>query len=189
MTAPRWAFRYRGALTLPPLVFSLFWIRGMSPATVWPWALGLALVLAGVAVRVWAQQHLHHRLKVPLELTATGPYQMMRNPLYVGNLLIYVGVTALSRLVWMIPVTLVWCAGVYALVVRYEESQLRANYGEAYARYQAEVPRWLPRRLPPAGLGLRNEFLPAAIRSELHCFLIVVPFLLKEPVVRVLLGR
>jgi protein-S-isoprenylcysteine O-methyltransferase Ste14 len=189
VAVPGWVFRHRGAFCLPPVVFALFWFRGATAALYLSWGLGLSLILAGTALRVWAQQHLHHRLKVPLQLTVSGPYQLVRNPLYLGNTVIYVGATLLSRLPWMVPVTLVWCAGVYALVARYEEAVLLANYGQPYADYCARVPRFFPRQLSGRPLVLRNEFLRSAVRSELHCFLIAIPFLLKEAASRYLLGQ
>lgn len=184
MTVPAWVFRHRGSLCLPPLAFSLFWFQGQlgRPLLVWP--LGLGLIVLGVAVRVWAQQHLHHRLKVPLQLTVTGPYQFMRNPLYVGNTIIYVGATVLSELLWMVPITLLWCVVVFGLVVRYEESFLLSHYGQPYADYLARVPRWPSLSFSGKPPEFHNEFLQAAIGSELHNFLIVLPFAAKEAVTR-----
>jgi len=188
MTVPGWVFRYRGVLCFPPLVFGLLWFQGEIEDPYFTCPVGIGLILAGIALRIWAQEHLHHRLKVPLQLTVSGPYQLVRNPLYLGNTLIYLGATVLSELPWMIPVTLLWCAGVYSLVVRHEEAALRTYYSEAYARYCAKVPRWFPRR-PGRLLMLRNEFLRSAVWSELHCFLIVIPFSLKEVASRYLLGN
>lgn len=182
MAIPSWAFRHRGALCLPPLVFGLFWFQGEieNPYVTWP--VGLVLILVGAGLRTWAQQHLHHRLKLPLVLTASGPYHFVRNPLYIGNTLIYLGAIVLSELAWMIPVTLLWCVAVYSLVVRYEETDLLARYGQPYAAYYAKVPRWFPRRLSRQQLTFRNEFFGLAVRSEFHCLLIAIPFGLKEAV-------
>lgn len=180
---PQWIFAYRGALSNVPVIFALLWTGGESSAQTLLWTLGAALVLAGLWVRVWAQQHLRHRLKTPMELTSTGPYALMRNPLYVGNTLVHVGVTALSLLVWMLPVTLVWSAVVYSLVVRCEEDLLAKHYGEPYRYYCAQTSRWLPRRFPGSGLGLATRYLGAAIVAELHILLIPLPFLLKPWVI------
>jgi hypothetical protein len=73
-----------------------------------------------------------------------------------------------------------WCAGVYALVVRHEERLLRARYGAAYRAYQAAVPRWRP-RLPAAwASGGGRAHLLQALRVECHNVLLVAPMVLKE---------
>lgn len=175
-----WFFRHRGVLVAPPLLVALLCFRGEVESHRLCWTLGTSLVLLGAALRVWAQEHLHHRLRLPMHLTTSGPYQFVRNPLYIGNTLIYLGATVTSELEWMIPLTLLWCLGIYSLVVRYEEAQLQEQYGEAYRRYQQEVPRWLPRLSGLYHLGFVNRFFWGSVAAEVHCLLILFPYLLKE---------
>ena len=143
------------------------------------WLVGAGTVLLGVTLRTWAQQHLRHRLQAPLRLTTTGPFQFVRNPLYLGNLLLCVGATITSQVLWLVPVTLFWCLGIFSLVVRYEEAHLRQHYGEPYRRYFAEVPRWFPRSFRLRNLGLVNESFRRAVRAELPCLLILFSYILK----------
>lgn len=119
-----------------------------------------------------------------MQLTTSGPYQFVRNPLYIGNTLVYVGAAVLSELLWLTPIVLLWCAALYSFVVRDEEADLLRLYGGAYSAYRSEVPRWLPRWRTPAPLGLINPHFRAAILSEAHCALIALPFLFKEMVER-----
>jgi protein-S-isoprenylcysteine O-methyltransferase Ste14 len=76
-------------------------------------------------------------------LVVAGPYQFTRNPIYVGFVLLYFGLaiilTSLWVLVLLIPVLIVLQRG----VVEREESYLERQFGEAYRKYQARVPRWL----------------------------------------------
>ena len=56
----RSVYRYRGYLVTLPLIFALVWVRWEIEASfVWP--LGAILLLIGVLIRVWAQEHLHYR--------------------------------------------------------------------------------------------------------------------------------
>lgn len=179
-----WVFRYRGWLLSPLLIVALVW-PGSAIAVSWSaWPVGTGTVLLGVALRIWAQQHIRHRLKVPMQFTTTGPFQFVRNPLYIGNTLLWVGAAFASKVLWLVPTTFFWCLGIYSLVTRHEEAQLQEIYGEPYRRYLAEVPRWLPRArasgLRFGNLGLVNEYFGAALRAELHCLLILLPFILKE---------
>lgn len=83
-------------------------------------------------------------------LVTTGPYRVVRNPMYLGIVITIVG-QAIVFLNWPL---LVWAAGVWMafhfLVVRGEEPGLRQNYPE-YDNYASEVTRWIPRFpfLPP----------------------------------------
>lgn len=174
-----WAFRFRGVLAAVPLIIAAVTFRWETERDVLLWSVALTLVGLGTALRTWAQQHLHHRLRITLQLTRTGPYALIRNPLYVGNTLICVGATFASELLWMVPVTLLWCLVLYSVVVRYEESVLQANYGDEYRSYVASVPRWIPRRLS-ANRAFINQHLGRSLLVEARSLLILVPFVAKE---------
>src|SRR5579884_1230384 len=175
MFSGKWVFRHRGVLAHSPLVLVLFWRPGETTNPVLLWSLGFAFLFAGMAIRIWAQSYIHHRLKVPLQLTTGGPYQLVRNPLYVGNILISVSAMFFARLPWLAPVIFIWTFAVYSVVVHYEEGWLVKLYGEPGERYLHEIPRWLP-RLPHKPLALWNEFSAKAVRAELHCLLIGLIF-------------
>ena len=67
-----------------------FWHEYEYDRLVWP--LGLLLFLRGWALRIWAQQHVCYRIKTNKALTTSGPYAVVRNPIYIGNTLIVLGV-------------------------------------------------------------------------------------------------
>lgn len=172
-------YRLRGWLVAPPLLFALFTTIGRVDRPVLAWSLGLVLFGLGVFLRLWAQQHLHYRLRAETSLTRSGPYLRTRNPIYVGNTLIGAGLVATSGLLWLVVPTAVWFLVVYAVVARHEEEVLEARYGAAYRRFLDEVPRWWPRRSVDAPLDLTNEHLGASIVAELHNLLFLIPFLVR----------
>jgi len=179
MLVPRWIYRLRTYLACPPLIFALVWNKNEIEADGFIWPIGIGIFLVGVALRIWAQQHLHHRLRVHKQLTTTGPYQFIRNPLYFSNIMICVSATIVSELLWLIPVTLFWCIGSYSIVVRYEEARLLNKYGDEYHRYLLEVPRWFPKMARLKNLELINEHLYEAVLVELPCLLILLPYIIK----------
>ena len=83
----------------------------------------------------------------PRQLVSHGLYRYVRNPMYVGVLLVILG-EALLRRSWQ---TLEYAVGVYVMfagvVLLIEEPLLRSQFGTAYSQYCSEVPRWVPRRL------------------------------------------
>jgi protein-S-isoprenylcysteine O-methyltransferase Ste14 len=174
------AYRFRGVLIIPPFIFALFCVSSETEMEDLTWPLGVSLFLLGLSLRVWAQQHVHYRLKVKKYLTTTGPYAFMRNPIYIGNLLICSGLIISSELLWFAPIAFFYCFGIYSLVVRYEEGHLLEKYGEDYRKYLSEVPRWFPKTFRFENLGIKNEYLRATIVAEIHCALAFLPYLVKE---------
>ena len=75
-------YHFRGLLVALPYVFQLlvFVDEYEVDSVVWP--VGLLVFSLGVSLRIWAQIHLHYRLKIRKILTATGPYAYVRNPIY-----------------------------------------------------------------------------------------------------------
>ncbi|MBN2556595.1 MAG: isoprenylcysteine carboxylmethyltransferase family protein [Anaerolineales bacterium] len=90
-------------------------------------------------------------------LIIKGPYRYIRHPMIAGVLLMLLGE---SVLLTSIPV-FIWFAVFFLLNVFYlpfsEERGLRKRYGEAYARYQENVPAWIPREEPWEGEDTRQE--------------------------------
>lgn len=82
----------------------------------------------------------------PKDLVVRGLYRYVRNPMYVGVMLVLVGEAALfgtSTLLWYAALV---GAGFHTFVCLYEEPALEAQFGESYRRYKHRVGRWVPRR-------------------------------------------
>jgi len=168
----------------PPFLFLVLTFVGEMEWDSLVWPLGLVFFGLGVLVRVWAQMHLHYRLRIRKSLTTTGPYAFLRNPIYVANTTMLLGLTIMSELLWFLPIMLVWCIAVYSLVVRREEAHLSHKYGQPYRDYMRDVPRWLPRigvhsRLRDTSTRARRFFWQSVL-AELHCALWLIPLVGKE---------
>ena len=105
---------------------------------------GLALALIGESMRIWSAGHL---VKSDV-LTMTGPFQWVRNPLYVGSFVIACGYCSMTGgwIVWAIAVPMFLAT--HCSAVHWEEKFLLEKFGEPFAEYCRRVPRWIPR--PPA---------------------------------------
>jgi protein-S-isoprenylcysteine O-methyltransferase Ste14 len=104
-------------------------------------ALGGSLVVFGLALRSWAAGILHKNS----ELTTTGPYRLIRNPLYVGSFLMMAGFCALigdADNFWLMlgPILVM-----YTIKVREEERSLSELFPAAWADYVRATPRFFPR--------------------------------------------
>jgi protein-S-isoprenylcysteine O-methyltransferase Ste14 len=111
-------------------------------------ATALLLVIAGGATRSWAMGYHVWRRKHGAEgnrsLITAGPYALVRNPLYLGTLLISAGVALMSGAPWVMGVYAVVFIGGYWAIIQWEESRLIRQFGERYGGYFASVPRLAP---------------------------------------------
>jgi len=107
-----------------------------------PWSLiaGMGFTLIGLLLRAWACGHLQKE-KI---LATTGPYRYTRNPLYMGNLLIGIGVVVGSRSWWVLGLSLAFFLLFYPVVVAEERHKMEALFPEDYAAYRREVPLFIP---------------------------------------------
>ncbi len=128
-----------------------YWITGL-------FALATCVVTMGAFIRSWAESYLHssivHDAALHGEhLVADGPYRRVRNPLYLGNLFLAVGLGFLASRSGFFVISLGMLLFVYRLILR-EETTLLLSQGESYRRYLAAVPRLFPSlraRVPAAG--------------------------------------
>jgi protein-S-isoprenylcysteine O-methyltransferase Ste14 len=127
----------------------LVWVdRESRPGWIDPWGLwaGAALAVVGEALRVWGCGHLRKNQDV----ITSGPYAHVRNPLYLGTLLILVGmcVAAGTRIVvyGLLPLGLVGFFAYYTpKKERIESDRLRRRFGAKFDVYHDAVPGYLPR--------------------------------------------
>ena len=139
--------------------------------------MGLPLALAGLAIRAWAAGHLRKNE----QLTTSGPYAMVRNPLYIGTLL-----TALGCTVAAARAELAFLAGavflfVYLPVMEQEEQHLAKLFPD-FAAYAARVHQLfptLPPRFPPRQFSWQ-VYLRNKEQKALYGFLAVYAFLIAK---------
>jgi protein-S-isoprenylcysteine O-methyltransferase Ste14 len=111
---------------------------------------GLLVSLAGQALRVavigleYITRGGQNREIWAKHLIEGGIFAHCRNPLYVGNVLIYGGLAIVHGGWAMYLVGMPFMVLAYMAVVRAEEEHLRSRFGDAYVRYCARVPRWIP---------------------------------------------
>ncbi len=113
------------------------------------WPLGISIILIGFLIRLWSTKYIGRRnpsmKKKGKELINTGPYAIVRNPLYIGNIIIATGLSVLSKLIWFTPFVMLYFFVLYHVVVLYEEKKLSERWEDGYLTYFNEVPRWMPR--------------------------------------------
>ncbi len=145
-------FQYRSYTPIPLLIAILIWAKPSAARMIG----GFALTLLGENLRLWGVRHAGGATRttgIPgagVELITHGPFAHVRNPLYLGNFIVCLGlcVMASAWMPWMLLVFIVVFALQYGAIVSFEEENLRRHFGPIYETYLAAVPRFLPRIRP-----------------------------------------
>ncbi len=137
------------------IMLSTTWIplpwlyRPVWPVGFWPFWLGAALTVAGLLFAVWAREHLGRNwssavtIKQDHELITTGPYSVVRHPIYTGILSGFLGLAiAISEVRGLVVFVLIF-VGFWAKL-SLEEKWMRSQFGETYAAYVRRTAALVP---------------------------------------------
>jgi len=101
---------------------------------------GISMILLGVFLRTWANGILHKNRV----LTTSGPYQLIRHPLYAGTLLMMLGACLLFIDIIVAASLMLLIVTSYRQSIRYEEQKLALRFGSLWKEYAEGVPSLLP---------------------------------------------
>ena len=140
-------FKYRSYTPIPWGILMLIFYNG----NLLSWLIGGTLLIIGEAIRIWAIIFAGSLTRTTTcvkakELVTCGPFSYTRNPLYIGNIIIYVGfgVLTYSLFPYLQILALGWFIFQYNLIIRLEEEFLESKFGELYIEYKKNVPRFFP---------------------------------------------
>jgi protein-S-isoprenylcysteine O-methyltransferase len=136
-----------GMLLLAPVLNLLEVASINAPAVGW---IGLVLMIVGLALRYWASVTLgafYTRtllVKSDHHMVDTGPYRLIRNPGYLGDIVLFIG-GGLAVLNWLAAITIgVVILAAYVYRIRVEETMLVSALGEPYKTYMTHTWRLIP---------------------------------------------
>ena len=144
-------FKYRSYTPIPLLVAMLIF-QEATPASL---ITGFAVAVVGELIRFWGVSWAGSETRTTNEvggsnLVISGPFAYVRNPLYIGNILIYLGLGIMSFALfpYLQLGALLYFSFQYHFIVNEEENYLHKTFGSFYNEYVKKVPRFLPRLLP-----------------------------------------
>ncbi len=129
-------YRWRVRISLLCVILAVV----LADPKLWSLLVGLGMTIVGLLLRTWACGYLEKER----ELITTGPYRFTRNPLYLGNLLIGIGVVVGARSLWVLALTLVLFLIFYPVVIITEKQKMRKLFPEEYSTYMEKVPLFFP---------------------------------------------
>ena len=161
-------FKYRSYTPIPFVVLMLIF----ENASVESLIVGFIIALAGELIRFWGVSWAGSETRTTgsvggSNLIISGPFAYVRNPLYVGNILMYTGLGVMSFALfpYLQIVGIVFFILQYNLIVGEEESFLQKKFGEQYKKYVINVPRFFPRLTP-----FKDETIPQPVVSFTNGF-------------------
>jgi protein-S-isoprenylcysteine O-methyltransferase Ste14 len=148
------------AVPWPPLLFAVAIVAALVMGRVWPlsWpglddlaarVIGLGIGVAGMALAAWALVALGRagttvRPDRPSSaLVTAGPYRRLRNPIYVADVMMLLGLAELTKNVWFALLAAVFAILVTRLAIIPEESHLEGRFGDDYVAYKERTRRWI----------------------------------------------
>ena len=142
--------RMQGALVFGAFFLVIFFSKGMFSH----WenkfldesldAAGIAFLLFGFLFRIAARGYKEEETDSGNKLVTTGPYAIVRNPMYFGTLMIGIGAVLVLLKPWAILVFALGFLIIYAPQIRKEESILLNKFKEQYSDYRKKIPKYFP---------------------------------------------
>jgi len=140
-------FRYRSYTPLPFLLVMFVFAH----PTLQSLLIGFLIMLTGESVRLWGVSIVGSETRTTgaaggTNLITTGPFAYVRNPLYLGNMMLYFGIGVMSNALfpWFVVAGIVLFFIQYYLIVTTEEEYLAKTFGLAFEDYARHVRRFLP---------------------------------------------
>lgn len=158
-----WLFRFRGILPLIVLGFAFYqymltelyperYLLEETHYEIYFEIFCLAVSIFGLAVRIWTVGYTpantsgrNVKGQVADELNTTGLYSVVRNPLYLGNFMMWLGIAMLTMNVWFVVAFILFYWLYYERIIHAEEQYLIRKFGERYIAWVNKTPCFIPR--------------------------------------------
>jgi protein-S-isoprenylcysteine O-methyltransferase Ste14 len=168
-------FKYRSYTPIPFIIIMLIY----ENANIWSLIAGFLIAFTGELIRLWGVSWAGSETRTTggvggSFLVISGPFAFVRNPLYIGNILIYTGIGIMSFAVfpWLQVIGFIFFLFQYHVIVKEEEKFLMEKYQAEYDNYRRHVPRFFPRLTPYRNKNLEQPSfnLKKGLSSEKRTF-------------------
>ena len=164
-------FKYRSYTPIPFVILMLIF----ENATITSLIIGFVIAVSGELIRLWGVSWAGSETRTTggvggTYLVISGPFAHVRNPLYVGNILMYLGlgIMSMSLFPYLQIVAILFFIMQYQFIVKEEEGFLIKKFGDNYKKYLQNIPRFFPRitKYKDASIPQPNYSLSAGLKSE-----------------------
>lgn len=173
-------YKFRGYMPVPFFIAGIILANPRQDLMIF----GAILMAFGELLRIFSVGYLgvssRAREIVTDKLVTNGPYAFLRNPMYTGNMFLYMGASIFAG-AWlpiMLYLVILFFSIQYSLMVKYEESCLSDVHREKYFDYKETVPRFYPRLSPYPHKSKEKLELMTALVSEKTTFFALSGFII-----------
>ena len=138
-----------------PLLLAILYLSSFSHPY---FIIGIGLIVVGESIRIYGVRFAGGATRTrevgAPSLCTSGPYSRCRNPLYLGNMIIYCGVVLMAggQFLWpLLFIVFVFFTLQYSMIISLEEETLVKLFGNEYRLYRESVPKLFPRISPWLG--------------------------------------
>jgi protein-S-isoprenylcysteine O-methyltransferase Ste14 len=168
-------FKYRSYTPIPFIIIMLFYYN----SNIWSLCLGFIIACLGEYLRLWGVSWAGSETRTTGNVGGTyliisGPFAHLRNPLYLGNIMMYTGIGIMSFALfpWLQIAGLLFFSLQYHVIIKEEEVYLKKTFGKQFEDYTSNVPRFIPRLSP---YKVSNILQPGfswkdGVKSEMRTF-------------------
>lgn len=172
-------FRARDYTPVPFLILALMFEQPKVACV----TLGCFFIVLGELIRIYSVSFIGgisrtRKGSLGGKLVTDGAFAYVRNPLYVGNFFIILGVCLYSSVLWLIVTGVLFFIAQYYFIVQYEEGLLEDRFGMEFIDYKSKVPAWIPSKLPKLEEIQWPESFSPALRSEKRTFMAIAAVLI-----------
>lgn len=128
-----WLRDFSGDYLLGSILFGIGWLLLFAVAALW---------VSGVRTLIKAKTPVNPNA-APEHLVTGGAFAVSRNPIYLGNTLLLIGVGLIAGNLWMIALAFAAAFTTGRLAIAKEEKLLAAKFGKRYRDYAKRVRRWI----------------------------------------------
>lgn len=164
-------FKHRSFIPVPFVILMLIFMRPTFSGIL----VGFLIALSGELIRIWSVSFAGSETRTTSGVGGTylvtqGPYSVVRNPLYIGNIMLYVGIgiMSMSFFPYLQIFALMFFIFQYYCIILAEEEFLEVKFGNIFSLYKNSVNRFLPsfKKLPPEIISHLNFDLKEGLKSE-----------------------
>lgn len=164
-------FKYR-SYTPVPFLLLMFLYENIN---IWSLIIGFIIAATGEMIRLWGVSYAGSETRTTGKVGGTylvisGPFGYVRNPLYLGNMILYfgIGIMSFALFPYLQAAAMIFFYFQYLVIVKEEEKYLRQSFGKEYDEYYKNVPRFIPRVTPYENGTIKQPSynLNAGIKSE-----------------------
>lgn len=164
-------FKYRSYIPIPFVIVMLIFMKPTLSSII----IGLMIALTGELIRIWAVSYAGSETRTTSGVGGTflitqGPYSIIRNPLYAGNILIYtgLGIMSMSLFPYLQIFALFFFIFQYHCIILNEEEYLGTKFPLEFSQYIKSTGRYLPSaKTVPEGIKSKVDFkLKTGLESE-----------------------